>query len=143
MKFVLLISAALAVACGEGPASISPGGISPPVHPVRFADVYTGVFRDHDAPVYCTGCHAFLGAELSESELYDQLVDIPADRAPCAGQVRVVPGDPDASLLLMKLVPGASGCGEGMPAGGGLFGLPLSAEQIELVRRWIGDDALR
>jgi len=143
MKSALLISIALAVACGEGSDSTSPSAISAPVTPVVFGEVYAGVFRDRDAAVYCTGCHAFLGAELSESELYDQLVDVPADRAPCAGKVRVVPGDPEASLLLVKLVPGTPACGERMPAGGGLFGDPLTTAQIELVRRWISDGALR
>jgi hypothetical protein len=48
-----------------------------------------------------------------------------------AGWLRVVPGDPEGSLLYQKLSY-APPCGDGMPVAG-----PLDDAKVDLVRRWI------
>ena len=52
---------------------------------------------------------------------------------PEAGQLRVDPGRPDNSFLLIKLVGPPLGAGSRMP----LLGDPLDAGQIQLVADWI------
>jgi hypothetical protein len=49
-----------------------------------------------------------------------------------SGLTRVVAGNPDESLLVEKLADNAP-CGERMPQ----TGLPVSAEQLDLVKQWI------
>jgi polyvinyl alcohol dehydrogenase (cytochrome) len=73
----------------------------------------------------------------SPDELYAALIDEPATGPSCNGgnHVRVVPGDPDASLLYSKLLD-APPCGARMPIVGS-----LKPEQIELVRLWIAAGA--
>ena len=46
---------------------------------------------------------------------------------------RVVPGDPDKSFLMRKLLGPTSGEGVRMPMNGG----PLDAQTIEAIRTWI------
>jgi hypothetical protein len=52
-----------------------------------------------------------------------------------SGLTRVVPGDPDASLLMMK-IEGNPPCGTAMPPGG-----KLSDDQIMRIRSWIQNGA--
>src|SRR5262245_4139394 len=56
-----------------------------------FGLVYERVFHDRSNVLQCTACHAFLGKELSQEELYDQLVNAPAEKDPCQGEMRIVP----------------------------------------------------
>ena len=75
---------------------------------------------------YCTQCHGFEGG-----------LDLSSFQAVMAGGLSgtpVVAGDSDASLLVKRIegtVPPV------MPS----VGLPLSADQISLVRRWIDEGA--
>lgn len=107
---------------------------------VRFDRIYREVFHEG---VQCTGCHDFLGAELSEDALYGTLVNAASTRDPCEGQIRVVPGDLEASVLWRKVAPEVSVCGEKMPMSVPLFGPPLTAEQRDLLRKWIEGGATR
>jgi hypothetical protein len=65
-----------------------------------------------------------------------------AEGGACEGKMRVVPGDPENSLLYLKLANRAP-CGSGMPVAGppremsGLF----NARQLEVVRSWIAAGA--
>lgn len=63
------------------------------------------------------------------------LINVPAAGVGCAGSGlrRVVPGDPAASLLYLKIGPGAPPCGTHMPQGAD----PIDPELVELVRSWI------
>ena len=102
----------------------------------------------------CSGpvCHSGSAGELTLSDkaaAYAALVNVPAmamnilgetNPTSCVdtGTMRVVPGDPDASLLYAKVrtdmeVP----CGNRMPTGG-----MLSPEQQEQIRAWIAAGAL-
>lgn len=57
----------------------------------------------------------------------------------CVGEVRIVPGDPDASLLVRKVADGPAPCGERMPAGT----FPrMPAEDVEVLRAWIASGAI-
>jgi hypothetical protein len=107
--------------------------------PVTFAEVY----QDARFGSRCSGpaCHGTaVGGNLvmtSASGAYANLVGQPAEGVDCAdlGLMRVEPGDPDSSLLYLKLVDPP--CGDPMPIAG-----PLDDDAIELVRRWIADGAV-
>lgn len=57
----------------------------------------------------------------------------------CAGEMRIVTGEPDASLLLKKVAPGPAPCGNRMPAGE-MFPR-LTADEVEVLRVWISNGA--
>jgi hypothetical protein len=85
------------------------------------------------------GCHTGAqpagGLNLSQSQAYSQLVGVPSQRRP--ERMRVAPGDPEASYLVQRLVPG-----------GDLPMMPMLAEalseaDIERIRSWIRDGAKR
>src|SRR5207244_12827706 len=80
------------------------------------------------------------GLNLAAGSAYGNLVGISAANpaAGAAGVLRVVPGDPDHSFLLQKLL-GQIGAAEGarMP----LVGTPVSPANLDLIRRWIAAGA--
>jgi uncharacterized membrane protein len=105
-------------------------------------DVYEPVIRKR-----CSACHTdapsfgglafFPGAALA----YTNLVGVRAGAAEgnlCrdSGLLRVQPGDPDHSLIYLKLT--KPPCGSQMPPAA--FA-PPTQEQVELVRQWIADGA--
>jgi hypothetical protein len=103
---------------------------------VTLADVQAQVFTPHCLSV---GCHTAAKPDgnmvLEAGSAFAALVDVPAFNfaAMNAGLVRVSPGDPDASFLLIKLTGPTIPQGSLMPMGQP----PLSAELIALVRAWI------
>jgi hypothetical protein len=95
------------------------------------------------APCHSGGEFAAGGLDL-EPDPYAALVDVPASAPECAGKgTRVVPGDPDRSLLYTKVIARIRGttapCGETMPLGVDL--LPLPDQEAELIRAWIAGGA--
>lgn len=131
-------SAAGAAGGAAGAAGSAAGG------KLSFAtDVYQRVILRR-----CTACHtdapsfgglAFFpgGAPFA----YQNLVDIPAGADPAfqckdSGLMRVKPGDPEHSLLYLKLT--APPCGSVMPPPA--FGT-ATEEQVQLVRQWIAEGA--
>ena len=133
----LLVFAIACAGSGEGldefgnPLGEGGGGVLEPT----FSSIQVNIFT----PI-CTQCHAGASAPLSLSLQvgfsYDQLVGVPSVEVP--ELLRVDPGQPDNSYLVMK-VEGAPGITGGrMPLG---FS-PLSAEQIATIRAWIADGAL-
>lgn len=82
------------------------------------------------------GCHPGGGAPMSLAEgvAYGNLVNAPSS---IGGILRVKPGDPENSLLYLKLI-GDPRFPERMPSAGA----PLTEEQIAAVRQWIADGAL-
>jgi hypothetical protein len=92
------------------------------------------------APCHAGGDNAAGGLDMSK-DLHARLVSVPASAAACAGaaRVRVVPNDPDASLLYAKVADKidhiAPPCGDTMPLGPDLPA--LSSEESDLIRRWI------
>jgi hypothetical protein len=82
-------------------------------------------------------CHGggLAGIQMATKQgAYDSLVNVMSDMSrPCAklGKKRIAPGDPDNSLLYLKLDINAP-CGQQMPPGGS-----LTDEKIARVREWI------
>jgi hypothetical protein len=85
----------------------------------------------------CASCHDFFPIR------YESLVNAPAQRGPCSGEMRVIPGNLEESLLWRKLAPGVDVCGKKMPDQLPLFGLPPAAGQLEVLRSWIEGGAVR
>jgi hypothetical protein len=88
-------------------------------------------------------CHDAVSATgnlvLAEGVAYGQLVNVPPDieAAAIAGFLRVAPGEPERSFLLMKVEEPPPGQGSRMPLGDE----PLSAEETQLIRDWIEQGA--
>lgn len=129
---ILLGGLVLAVgACSDhGTAPVDPGGAGGGTA-VSFAADLQPVFT-----ATCTGCHGpggEGGLNLSAGVAHGNLVGVAA--VGHAGQ-RVVAGDPDQSVLYLK-ISGAAAVGDRMPLGGA-----LDAGTIEKVRQWIAAGAL-
>ena len=113
--------------CGcEHADPLQPGDFAP-----TLASVQENIFNRSCA---LSGCHAGPGAQqgldLSEGQARDNLVNVPSREVPSI--LRVSPGNPDASYIVMK-IEGASGIqGQRMPLGG-----MLTPDEIALVRDWI------
>lgn len=114
-----------------------------------FTNVYNKVLRaSHCTDVQCHGVAEQGNLGLSKAAAYRNLVGVPASGectpvagAPEAGTfcgcgqsglTRVVAGDPDHSLLIMKLS-GAPPCGDLMPPNSE----PIAADLLDLVKQWI------
>ena len=85
----------------------------------------------------CTSvCHPPAGDLSLEGDSYDQLVNVPS--VTCSPNLRVKPGDPNASVLFLKMI--GSTCGERMPAGNPTYfdGMPA---KLAAVRSWIEQGA--
>jgi len=103
---------------------------------VTLAEIQQEIFTPTCATVLCHNAASAAGdLDLSAGASRVELVNIvpSAEIAAQAGQLRVDPGDPDNSFLLIKLIGPPLGAGSRMP----LIGLPLAAEQIETIRTWI------
>ena len=112
-----------------------------PSRSASFATIQKRIFDATCATPSCHGAAAAAGGlDLAAGAAYGNLVGVSAANpsAQAAGVLRVVPGDPDRSFLLRKLL-GQLGAGEGsrMP----LVGTPLSPSSLDLVRRWIAAGA--
>ncbi|MEZ6118859.1 MAG: PSD1 and planctomycete cytochrome C domain-containing protein [Pirellulaceae bacterium] len=94
-------------------------------------------FEQHIQPIFKTHCDACHGQQLQESN-YRLDVRSKALAAADFGQPPIVPNQPDDSPLL-HYVAGTSDDGLVMPPEG--EGQPLSADQIDLLRRWIAQGA--
>lgn len=101
---------------------------------VTFNQVYDSVFKSSCAFTSCHGGGAG-GLNLQPDKAYDALVNVESTNVP--GQKRVVPNDPDNSLLL-KVFEGPVGKVEQMPKGG-----ELPQEKRDLVRAWIQQGATK
>lgn len=102
-----------------------------------FATLQSRIFEKQCA---FSGCHALGSAQadlvLEGPGVWDALVNVPAatSAAAFAGKKRVVPGAPDTSFLMDKILGKlAPGEGDPMPLGRS----PLSDESVRLVRQWI------
>lgn len=105
-----------------------------------FEQIQTTIFNQTCTEIFC---HDSIGQSgglvLLEGQSYGNLVNVlPQNAAALArGLLRVDPGDPDNSFLLVKLVGPTAAEGLRMPQGKP----PLPPEQIELVRQWIEQGA--
>lgn len=140
---VLALSLALA-ACGgseDGPTAPDDGGPPEDTRVVKaspsFADdIMEIVERRGCAQIGCHGNGSTAGALSLDgtATAYDQLVNVVSG---CQGLIRVVPGDPDDSYLVMK-VEGTHTCGARMPLGD----QPLDSIDQKNIRNWVLQNAL-
>jgi hypothetical protein len=90
----------------------------------------------------CAVCHqgsSTVGSLLSlePDKAYDQLVNVPA-RQSCAPELRVTPGDPDASVLFLKIA--GTTCGGRMPPAAPTY-FDQQPDKLATVRTWIEQGA--
>lgn len=126
---LLLLPLLLAVACSDEGDPVQPEG--PGEEAVSFTADVQPIF---DA--WCVGCHGAAGnggLDLRAPQSHGNLVGVEATGYDA---IRVVPSDPDISVLYDK-VSGGGRYGDRMPLGGPY----LSAEQLGTVRAWIAQGA--
>lgn len=99
-------------------------------------------FSTQVQPIFTTscvnaGCHPGSGAPFSlrSDNAYANLVNVAATTGPCAGDLRVSPGNAAASALVKRL---EGTCGVRMPIGGAA----LSQAELDLIKSWINQGAL-
>ena len=134
------------LACDESLSTLA--GPSPNLQPT-FASVQQEIFESTDIAgrVACITCHTNVGRNptgnlnLTHDFAYDQLVNVPvAGRGAPPGSIRVIPGDPDNSYLIKKLVGAPDIVGLQMPRVGPPY---MTAGQILILKRWIAIGAPR
>ena len=133
------VAAACVVSAGCDEKLSSIAGPTPGLEPT-FSSIQREIFSSTDAAGRraCTNCHTNVGRNpagglnLLPDISYGALINVAS--VTNAGQTRVIPGNPDASILVRKLegTPGTSG--QRMPLGGPPY---LTAGQIQIIRRWI------
>ena len=136
---LILLAATLLGACSAGSGEgldvsgrpIGEGG-DVPLAPT-LESIQANVFNPH-----CTVCHAGAsapqGLRLDAANSYTNLVGVPSRQE--SGLLRVNPGNPDQSYLVMKLE-GTASQGARMPIGGAA----IPQATINFVRQWIADGA--
>ncbi len=140
-RLLVALGAALLAACagnGEGlDANGQPLGSAsgtPPPLAADFQSIQDNVFT----PV-CVRCHSGAGApqglQLDAAHSYALLVGVPSNEEPSL--LRVKPGFPDSSYIVLKLEGSSGIVGAQMPFGGP----PLPQSTIDVIRQWISDGA--
>lgn len=137
---------ATAVLCACSDKSAEAGSSSAAAEkPTAETTAAQSLYQTDIAPIFaesCATCH-LTGQEAGNMTLVPakaiaNLVAIPVKEAP--NQIRVVPGDPDKSYLVMKLEGthlDHGGSGVRMPLGAP----PLAADKIAKIRQWIAEGA--
>ena len=117
----------------EGPRFV-PRPVDPvqPIDSVSFSADVVPIFTAH-----CWLCHPPManGMDLSASSAYGELVNVPSVN--WAPNLRVVPGDPQASVLWNK-INFTEVYGLGMPPNGA----PLSSAELQTIQDWIEQGAM-
>ena len=130
----------LFAACGgDGPTTTTPP--PPPPPPARtvllspsFAANIVEIFERRGC--MAVGCHGTGAGTLTLADTatsYANLVDVVGA---CNGMVRVIPGNADRSVLVMK-AEGTQACGSQMPLGD----LPLDSIDMANIRNWVATNA--
>jgi len=131
---VSLLTGLVVLGCGEEPASTQP--TAPTLDSIQQT-----VFEESCNFDTCHSANGGSGGLVLESDVArDQLVDVEPMNAAAAGAglLRVKPGSPDESLLLIKLEAGVpSEFGDRMPR----FSSGLPADQLAAIRTWIDEGA--
>jgi methionine-rich copper-binding protein CopC len=114
---------------------LGPGSAPPAPLSADFQSIQDNVFT----PI-CVRCHsgaaAPQGLQLDAAHSYALLVGVPSSEVPAL--LRVKPGAPDGSYVVLKLEDAAGIVGAQMPLGGP----PLPQTTIDFIRQWISDGAL-
>ncbi len=102
-------------------------------------EIQTAIFTPTCATSNChNGANPAGGLDLRDADTsFAQLVDVPSVDDPMI--LRVAPGDPDNSYLVQK-IEGTAAQGQQMPPGGAA---PLSQAEIDAIRQWIMNGAVR
>jgi hypothetical protein len=137
----LLTSLALAGCAGSG-AGLDQNGQPVGAESSGSGDQLTAELQSIQDNVFtpiCTRCHigasAPEGLRLDAADSYSLLVGVPSAEVPSL--LRVMPGDPDESYLILKLQGSAGIVGGQMPLGGPY----LPQATIDAIRQWITDGA--
>ena len=88
---------------------------------------------------FCATCHNSANPQtfsLEAGKVYTSVVNVPASYPACSNLLRVKPGDPDASELIVSMS-GTTCLPLEMPPGGPL----LTTDQVDLIRSWISQGA--
>ncbi|MCA9114608.1 MAG: DUF1549 domain-containing protein, partial [Planctomycetaceae bacterium] len=134
-----LVAFSLAVAAGEQPASAAEGtATSPPADATDRAAVTDRLQFNRDIrPILSDRCYACHGPDSGSREADLRLDLRQAAIADRDGSPAIVPGQPAGSLLVQRII--AEDQHERMPPPGS--GKPLTATQIQTLRRWIAEGA--
>lgn len=117
-------------------AVLALGGVSDAQEAVHFDDQIQPLFNNNCVFCHMTGAESG-GLNLEPGISYGQLVGVPSAQSPLN---RVEPGEPSNSYLVHKLEGthlDVGGEGDLMPLGG----MPLTADQLRLIRQWIEEGA--
>lgn len=138
MRSLVLPAFALLAACSRADGDEPTGdAVAKPATPSLFASEIAPLLTASCATCHMTGTEAG-NVALIPARAVEQTVNVPSVEAPAL--MRVKPGDPDASYLVMKLEGThveRGGTGAQMPFGAP----PLPPEKTALVRRWIAEGA--
>lgn len=134
VPLAVLVAMALLGGCAkdEGPLFI-PKPVPPgePIDTAYFATEVVPIFQQH-----CWVCHPTMaGLDLTSNVAYTSLVGVVSTNH--APGVRIVPGDPMASVLWHK-VSGSTDYGLNMPPNGTF----LANDELQTIRDWIEQGAL-
>jgi hypothetical protein len=130
-----MMVAALGLSCSSSSSASAPTGTWSAIYPAIFPQT---------TKAQCSFCHSLPSNEKSngsfsvgsdQASAYQALVGKASTSAKCGGRTLVAPGNPDESLLLLKVT--TPPCGDHMPLGGS----PLPEDQVEMIRSWIAAGA--
>jgi len=111
--------------------------------PATLAEIQDEIFTPRCATQFCHSQQVRAGGLVLEAGASGaQMVGVASTNAAALGQglLRVAPGDPDASFLMIKILgPGDAALGSRMPFGGAA----LTAAETAAVRSWIAAGAVR
>ena len=135
---ISLSVAAVAFGCGGSSTTPATTTTTPTTTTSSFTTVYTTVLETNGCTSHHAGASPAGGLDMStQPKAYADLVNVPAvtpagETPACTGD-RVVPNEPSASLLYLKVSESSPPCGARMPLGG----TPLSAAEQTLIKDWI------
>ncbi len=137
---MLILASVILPACGDSSSPTSPSGTTTTV-PAGTGTIADPSFANNIQAIFNTGCtnnacHGTgmsAGLNLQSGASYASLVNVTATREPI---VRVIPGNADASYLVVKLE-GRQSVGSRMPLGG----QPLSQTDLTNIKNWINRGA--
>ncbi len=124
----------LIVSCNDSEETVTPPVTIQP----KLSNIQTEIFDKSCGMSSCHGGSAG-GLNLQNGNSFSQLVNVQSnnDGANTPPFLRVLPGKPDSSFLIIKLTNPTSQQGNMMPQVGGA----LSAEKINVIRQWISNGA--
>jgi hypothetical protein len=98
--------------------------------PAKFNEDVQPILTRSCAHPSCHGASKEAGMQLTAGDAYDNIVSVMSSEVPHL--MRIKPGDPDSSYLVLK-IEGKQQVGAQMPLTGG----PLKNEDVQTVRSWV------